>query len=62
MGCEDSVGNKSILLIKQGAEARVYEFTFAVRRRTILEDIQTPSFGFQTTLECCSLPFSCFLV
>ncbi|XP_019084495.1 PREDICTED: TP53-regulating kinase-like isoform X2 [Camelina sativa] len=37
MDCEENVGNESLVLIKQGAEARVFESTFAGRRSIVKE-------------------------
>ncbi|CAN8280361.1 unnamed protein product [Cochlearia groenlandica] len=37
MDCEDNVRNDSLLLIKQGAEARVFESTFVGRRSIVKE-------------------------
>ncbi|AEE28247.1 putative non-specific serine/threonine protein kinase [Arabidopsis thaliana] len=37
MDCEENVGNESLVLIKQGAEARVLESTFSGRRSIVKE-------------------------
>ncbi|EOA21502.1 hypothetical protein CARUB_v10001896mg [Capsella rubella] len=37
MDCDENVGNESLVLIKQGAEARVFESTFAGRRSIVKE-------------------------
>ncbi|CAH2044458.1 unnamed protein product [Thlaspi arvense] len=37
MDCEEQIGNESLNLIKQGAEARVFESTFAGRRSIVKE-------------------------
>ncbi|EOA24698.1 hypothetical protein CARUB_v10017976mg [Capsella rubella] len=38
MDCDENVGNESLVLIKQGAEARVFESTFAGIRRSIVKE------------------------
>jgi TP53 regulating kinase-like protein len=37
MDCEENVRDESLVLIKQGAEARVFESTFAGRRSIVKE-------------------------